>query len=399
MFLCRLGSRRQIQHRLNTPRVAAYLGRLARQELARVPHGDTVADVLVRLSVEALAAVRTDLVRQLIRSRRLEKFRLLGRDCLFTLDGTGHVVHGHEPSPFTEGCLTAKLSNGETLYYRPVLEAKLVTRTGLALSVETEFLENPPRREGQSKEDYKQDCELKGAYRLLPRLKKAFPELSVCLLLDGLYAGEPLFALADRLGWHFLVVLAEGSLPTVQREFAALIAHQPQNRKAHATKKAHQVIRWVNGIAYGDRTLNVLECVETPKDGSKPTRWLWGTDIPITPENAISLANEGGRQRWRTENEGFNVQKNGGYAMEHAYAENPTAARNLYLLLQIAHLFAQLFEAHLGGKKDVTHECGSLRNLAHDLLEALRTDPLPSDEDIEAFLNTPIQVRLHVDSS
>jgi hypothetical protein len=399
MFLCRLGSRRQIQHRLNTPRVAAYLGRLARQELARVPHGDTVADVLVRLSVEALAAVRTDLVRQLIRSRRLEKFRLLGRDYLFTLDGTGHVVHGHEPSPFTEGCLTAKLSNGETLYYRPVLEAKLVTRTGLALSVETEFLENPPRREGQSKEDYKQDCELKGAYRLLPRLKKAFPELSVCLLLDGLYAGEPLFALADRLGWHFLVVLAEGSLPTVQREFAALIAHQPQNRKAHATKKAHQVIRWVNGIAYGDRTLNVLECVETPKDGSKPTRWLWGTDIPITPENAISLANEGGRQRWRTENEGFNVQKNGGYAMEHAYAENPTAARNFYLLLQIAHLFAQLFEAHLGGKKDVTHECGSLRNLAHDLLEALRTDPLPSDEDIEAFLNTPIQVRLHVDSS
>jgi len=399
MFLCRLGSRRQIQHRLNTPRVATYLSRLARQELARVPHGDTVADVLVRLSVEALAAIRTDLVRQLIASRKLEKFRLLGRDYLLTLDGTGHVVHGHEPSPFTEGCLTRKLSNGETLYYRPVLEAKLVTRTRLALSVETEFLENRPRREKESEEDYKQDCELKGAYRLLPRLKEAFPELSVCLLLDGLYAGEPFFALADRLRWHFLVVLPDGSLPTVQREFEALIALQPQNRILHATKKAHQVIRWVNAIAYGDRTLNLLECVDTPEDGSKPKRWLWVTNIPITPDNALSLANEGGRQRWRTENEGFNVQKNGGYAMEHAYAENPTAARNFYLLLQIAHLFAQLFEAHLGGKKDVTHECGSLRNLAHDLLEALRTDPLPSDEDIEAFLNTPIQVRLDVDSS
>jgi len=37
--------------------------------------------------------------------------------------------------------------------------------------------------------------------------------------------------------------------------------------------------------------------------------------------------------------------------------------------------------------------------MADDLLEALRTDPLPSDEDIEVFLNTPIQVRLDVDSS
>jgi len=399
MFLCRLGSRRQIGHRLNTPRVAAYLSRIARQELARVPHGDTVADVLVHLSVEALGQLRTDLVRQLIVSRRLEKFRLLGTDYLVTLDGTGHVVCGHEPSPFTEGCLTRKLSNGETLYYRPVLEAKLVTRTGLALSVETEFLENPPRREGQSQEDYKQDCELKGAYRLLPRLKEAFPELSVCLLGDGLYAGEPFFALADRLRWHFIVVLADGSLPTVQREFEALVAVESKNKILHSTKKAHQVIRWVNDIAYGQRTLHVLECVDTPKDGSEPTRWLWATNIPITPENALSLANEGGRQRWRTENEAFNVQKNGGFAMEHAYAKDPTAARNFYLLLQIAHLFAQLFEAHLGGKKDVTHECGSLRNLAHDLLEALRTDPLPSDEEAEAFLNTPIQVRLDVDSS
>ncbi len=399
MFLCRLGSRRQIAHRLNTPRVAAYLSRIARQELARVPHGDTVADVLVRLSVEAIARLRTDLVRQLITGRTLEKFRLLGSDYLIALDGTGHLVCGHEPSRFTEGCLTKKLSGGETLYYRPVLEAKLVTRTGLALSVETEFLENRPRREKETEKDYKQDCELKGAYRLLPRLKGAFPKLSVCLLADGLYAGEPFFALADRLGWHFLVVLAEGSLPTVQREFLALIALQPQNRKPHTTKKARQVIRWVNDIAYDDRTLHVLECVETPNDGSEPTRWLWVTNIPISPENALSLANEGGRQRWRIENEAFNVQKNGGFAMEHAYAEHPTAARNLYLLLQIAHLFAQLFEAHLGGKKDVTHERGSLHNLADDLLEALRTDPLPTDEEITAFLDTAIQVRLDVDTS
>ena len=197
MFLCRLGARRKIHFVLNTPRLARYLSLLAEEHLDKVPHGDTVRDGLKVLAVQGLARLRTKLVAWLIEARRLEKFRLLGRHYLITLDGTGFLVLGNEPTPYTEGCLTTTLSNGETLYYRPVLEAKLVTRTGLVLSVGTEFPENP-RCKGQSEEDYKQDCELKGAYRLLPRLKEDFPCLEVCLLLDSLYACEPIFALCHR---------------------------------------------------------------------------------------------------------------------------------------------------------------------------------------------------------
>jgi len=393
MFVCRLGARRQIHYRLNLPPVAAYLGRLAGQALHRVPHGDTVGDLVACLVVEEVAALRTELVRSLLVRRQLERFRLLGTDYLVTLDGTGHLALGDSPSAFTEGCLTQTLPDGRTLYYRLVLEAKLVTPSGLALSIETEFIENVPR-EGRSEKDYKQDCELKGAYRLLPRLKEQFPELPICLLLDGLYAGEPLLALCEKHRWHFIIVLQEGSLPSVTAEFHTLIAHRPENTRIHYTPGARQVIRWVGDIDYQGRTLHVLECVETPNDGSKPTTWLWITNIPITRENAVALANLGGRQRWRTENEGFNVQKNGGYAMEHAYAKDPTAAKNFYLLLQIAHLLMQLFECRVGGKKDLQTRLGSLRNLAADLLEALRTQPLPDPEELEAFLATPIQVRL-----
>jgi len=80
--------------------------------------------------------------------------------------------------------------------------------------------------------------------------------------------------------------------------------------------------------------------------------------------------------------------------MEHAYAKDLTAAKNFCLLLQIAHLFVQLFECRVGGKKDVKARLGSLRNLAADLLEALRRDPLPAPHELEAFLASPIQVRL-----
>ena len=393
MFLCRLGARRQIHLTLNSPRVVGYLRRLVRQDLHRLPHGDTVANALARLLPEQIGALRTDLVRSMIRKRRLEGFRLLDRYYLVTLDGTGYLALGHEASAFTKGCLTQTLENGQTFYYRPVVEAKLVTRTGLAFSVETEFVENV-RREGQSEEDYKQDCEIKGAKRLLPRLKEAFPALPICLLLDSLYAAEPIFALCGQHQWRFIIVLKEGSIPTLHREFYDLVAQAPEHTRTRQTKKAKQVFRWVNDIDYGSRKLHVLECVETPNDGTRPTRWLWVTNIPISRENCVELANKGGRLRWKTENEGFNVQKNGGYAMEHAYAKDPQAAKNFYLLLQIAHIFAQLFECRMGGKKRVTHDFGSLRNLARELLRAFLRDDLPPACDLEAFLNTPIQVRL-----
>lgn len=393
MFVCRLGARRQIHLRLNLPTVAAYLGRLALQALHRVPHGDTVADLVGVLLVEELAELRTGLLRCLIERRMLEGSRLLGTYYLVALDGTGHLALGEAPSRFTEGCLTQKLPNGGTLYYRYVLEAKLVSASSLALSMGTEFVENP-RREGQSDEDYKQDCELKGTYRLLPRLRDQFPQLPICLLLDSLYAKEPIFALCQKHRWHFIIILKEGSLPSVYDDFQRLITLRPDQTRIRYVKGARQDIRWVNDIAYQSRTLNVLECVETPNDGSPATTWLWVTDIPITRENAIPLANSGGRQRWRIENEGFHVQKQGGYAMEHAYAQDPTAAKNFYLLLQIAHIFVQLFECRVGGKKDIKARLGSLRNLAADLLEALRRDPLPPAEELEAFLATAIQVRL-----
>jgi len=393
MFACRLGARRQIHHRLHRPNVAAYLGRLACQALHRVPHGDTVADLVGVLLAEELGKVRTALVRSLIERRMLEGFRLLNTDYLITLDGTGHLALGDTPSKFTEGCLTQKLPDGRTFYYRYVLEAKLVARSSLALSVGTEFVENV-RRAGQSDEDYKQDCELKGAYRLLPWLNDQFPQLAICLLLDGLYAKEPIFALCQKLHWHFLIVLKEGSLPSVYDEFYRLLPERNEPTLVRDIKGARQDIRWVNDIAYQNRTLGVLECVETPNDGSQPTRWLWVTNIPITPENATPLANQGGRQRWRTENEGFHAQKHGGYAMEHAYAKDPTAAKNFYLLLQIAHTFAQLFERRIGGKRDLKARFGSLRNLANQLLEALRTDPLPPADELDAFLAAAIQIRL-----
>ena len=49
-----------------------------------------------------------------------------------------------------------------------------------------------------------------------------------------------------------------------------------------------------------------------------------------------------GRLRWKIENEGFNTQKNHGYALQHKYARvSWRAAKNYYQCLQIGHLINQ----------------------------------------------------------
>ena len=134
--------------------------------------------------------------------------RLLDHYYLVAIDGTGVLVFSER---HCAQCLT-RTHLGVTTYYHPVLEAKLVTTTGFAFSLLTEFIENP----GET--PTKQDCELKAFYRLAARLKQRFPRLPICLLLDGLYAGGPTFTICEQAGWKYLITLQDGDLPSVHRD-------------------------------------------------------------------------------------------------------------------------------------------------------------------------------------
>jgi hypothetical protein len=105
-------------------------------------------------------------------------------------------------------------------------------------------------------------------------------------------------------------------------------------------------------------------------------------------------SSRGERQRWRIENGGFGVQKHGRYAMEHAYAKEPMAVEDSSFLLQLAHLFVQPLECRFGGKNDIRACLVSLRNLAADLLESLRTAPLPTPAKLDALLARAIEAHL-----
>jgi len=391
MYVSRLGARRQIKHLLSTDGVRGRLAALCDGEaVPAVPHGDTVDDYLASVAPAAVQAVPQAMVRSLLEARRLEAFRLLGQYYLLTVDMSGHLYLGDTPSAFTEGCLTQQADDGRTLYYRPVCEAKLVTNTGLALSIGSEFVENPP---GLDPAKDTQDSELPAAERLFERVKTAFPGFAFCTLLDSRYCNETGFAICRKNDWRFLITLKEGSLPSVWNEFQTLRQLVPQNRRRVVVDNVAYDYAWVDDIPYGNYKLNVLECRFTDSKGDHC--FVWVTDLAVTANTCHALAQEGGRNRWKTENEGFRTQKHGGFEMEHAYAKRPTSAKNFYFLLQAAHILSQMLECYCRGKSHVKQTFGSLRNLARLLLESLRRDALPDIETLRNFLDEPIQVRLN----
>lgn len=382
LFLLKLGARRQLNYEFESEEMVKNVEVLAKEKIERIPHDGTLEYLLERLSPVELCWLRTNMVNSLIRKKCLNKYRLLG-SYLIAIDGSGYLTFKDK---HCEHCLKVE-KDGKVLYYRhPVLEAKLVMSNGMAFSIETEFIENPDRRVAI------QDCELKAFQRLAERLKRSFPQLKICLLLDGLYANQPVIDLCNKNRWKYIITFKEGSMPEVYKEYETLKKLSKENCGEYEEEKIKQRYYWATDVLQYKDTLNVnvLECIETKK--GKEKKFVWLTNFSINESNFMEIGG-GGRLRWKIENEGFNTQKNGGYGLEHPYSEHIVALKNFYLLLQIAHIISQLMEKGSLLVDEVKKAFGSIRNLSRRLLESLRTSVF-NPIDIQSIESSRFQIRL-----
>ena len=376
LFLLRLGSKRRIKYKLQTKYFLENINRLCKGYSRKVAHHDTVEYFLEKLKPEEVYRVRHKMVHRLIRMRALEKYRLMGKYYMIAVDGTGHLVFSQRHCPH---CLTRKKDGKILYYYHNVLEAKIVTGTGLTVSVETEFILNS---DGATK----QDCELNAFYRMAKRLKKKFPQLSICLLLDSLYAAGPVMDIAEKYGWKYITTFKEGSMSDRYDEFRRLKELCPENTLADSSGWVNRKYSWVKGIYHKGNYFDVLELSEETPD--KNTRFVFMTNIDVRNNNIEKIA-RGGRSRWKIENEGFNIQKNRGFNLEHPYSQDEISMKNLYLLLQIAYMISQLMEKGSLLADKIQKSFGSATSVFEQLLEDLRTKTFGTD-----FFKKPMQIRL-----
>jgi hypothetical protein len=322
------------------------------------------------------------------------------------MDGSGYLVFHF---PHCEHCLTCQCGE-RTMYRHQVLEAKILGPAETVLSLGTEFIDNRHLANtpaAASEEKRKQDCELKASRRLLTGVRQEFPHLRLCLTLDALYACGAGFALGKDFKMSFVIVFKEGSIPTLYREFQTLLELCPDNRLEKTSDGWRHVLRWVDDLPYTDSDKREwkLKAIHYKGEGpgGKLSQWAWlvSADLVVSKASVEGIVWRAGRPRWREENQGFNVQKNSGLNLEHAYSEKDHFGV-YYLLMQIAHILLQLLEkgsllrqlAQQAGKRSAVALLGSLKNIAEFLVESLRNLVWPAE-----VFDPQDKIQIRLDSS
>ncbi|WP_349011312.1 transposase [Mediterraneibacter gnavus] len=321
---------RSTSEEFNDETVIENIGVLCGEELRELPYWETINNYLKRFSSEELQKVIWRLVYRLIRSRAFEDARFRGKYWQVIIDGTQLYRSRKDLGEHSLFCRKKKGTEEEyTEYYYYVLEAKVVLHEKIQVSILTEFIENEKR------EVDKQDCEQKGAKRLMERLKQEFPMLKICICGDSLYASEGFFKECRKKKWKYILRYKEGSIPSINQEYEVL-KKQEKNRQ----EKPEGVYDYVTGIDYRGESINVIE-YESKEEKKK---FLYVTNLSITGRNGKETV-ERGRWRWKIENEGFNTQKKQGYYLEHRFSHDYQGMKNHYYMIQIGHMIAQIIEA------------------------------------------------------
>ena len=359
--ICDIRSMQRMTSSFNTEECIANTALITgKNELSEIPHYVTVNDFLSRLDPNELSAIRTKIVNALIRKRSFENARFLNKYWLIIVDATQLYTFKERND---DQCLTRTYTNKETgekttQYYHSVLEAKIVLGDDLVISIASEFIENDgedaERQKKMSVEEIKQDCETKAFKRLATKLKSAFPRLPICIMGDSLYASEKVFQICNDNQWKYLIRFKDGSIPSVASEFHILKEREIQNQRDGA--------RWINGISYNKRLVNVMEFIF--QETKNELRFQWITNLEITKKKVLEYA-ETGRKRWMIENEGFNIQKNHRYEITHVNSKNYNAMKNHYLITQIADIILQLYEKAIPIIKELKK---TIKNISSDLL-------------------------------
>lgn len=351
-LLCGIKSMRETTLKFNTEETIQNIANLLGIELEEIPHYDTINNVFEKLEIEELRKIQKYMINRLIRSKMFDKYRFKGKYFQIVVDGTGiesfkkrHCKH----------CLKRTYNKGEeneyNIYYHYVLEAKLVVGD-MVISLDSEFIEN----EDENVE--KQDCELRAFNRMVERIKREYPRLPVIISADALYCVEPVMKLCKKNKWEYIIRLKEERQKLLGEEIKCL----------EKAEKEEEIKYW-NELKYGEihnqREANVIKYYDKKED--KTTEFLWITSFKITETNKKEIVNFG-RQRWRIENEGFNMQKNGTFDIEHIYSMNYNAMKAHYFFIQFAHTIRQLLEK---GLKYVTEIKMSIKEVSAAITQTL----------------------------
>ena len=324
-LMCEIKSMNALTREFNTEEAIENIAKICGLKLEEIPHCDTINDVFKNVDVKEIEEIRKYMIVKMIRNKMLEKFKIRGKYYHIVVDGTGLATSRKK---YNKNCLVKNKTDKKGVEYQEystyVLEAKLVVG-GMVFSIGSEFVEN------ETEDVSKQDCEINAFKRLAEKIKKEYPRLKIIISGDALYANKSVMDICEGNGWKYIIRFKEGSIPNLYKEFETIVKTDNESEIDEYS--------YVTKLDYQSKKTNIIKYI----DKKKGTEFMYMTDLPITNRN-IKETIYLGRKRWKIENEGFNVQKNGTFDIGHLYSKDSTAIKVHYLMIQIAHIIRQLLE-------------------------------------------------------
>jgi len=308
--------------------------------VATIPKDTQMRDVIDMLPTVALGDIFPNFLNRLQRGRQLDQYRFLNDKYLIPLDGTEYFSSEKISCPF---CLKTEPSKGSLRYHHQILQAVIVhpdIRQVIPL-----FPEPIQNSDGYTK----QDCEMNAGKRIVEKIRKAHPKLSIIIAGDDLYSKQPFIDALKANGMSYILV-AKPTDHKILFEWVGEITAmgEAEHFELIDKKGKRHKYQWINDLPLNGSPnadhVNFFQYWIIDKKGKTTYRNSWVTDLLVSRENVQRLV-KGGRARWKIENETFNTLKNQGYHIEHNYGHGKQyLSMNFFVLNLLAFFVHQILE-------------------------------------------------------
>jgi hypothetical protein len=359
-------------------------------QVKNIPQQKRMRTFIDKIKPEYFHPAFTDVIKQIKASKALKQFEFNGK-FLCPVDGTQYFCTKCD-GVSCKHCLIKNHRNGTKTYSHSVVVPMIVHPSlKQVLPLVTEEIRN---EDGAKK----QDCEINASKRLIPKLKRLYPDLPLVIMGDGLYAKQTLIDLITENNYDYMLVVSPdyntGFLEEVERrrEVGRIAT------KEFCKSGKHYCYEWSSEIGFkktGETTdSNYIALTITDVNTEKVTyKNTWATNLAVSEKNIVDLVTAA-RSRWKVENEGFNILKNHDYELEHNYGHGEeNLAFNFFQLTLLSHLYHQAHELNDKLYLEVKEKKETKKNFWDSIRSAIRNILFDCWEDLFRYLLNPPRMR------
>lgn len=266
---------------------------------------------------------------QLQRGKELEEYSFIDGYYLMSGDGTGFFS---SKTTHCDDCCVKCHRDGSNTYYHQMMCAAIVHPDHATVFP---FCPEPITNQDGSE---KNDCERNAAERLYRHIRREHPHLPLIVTEDALGSNGPRVHLLKELDMRFILV----AKPDGNKSIFEFLKGVQFQEHIHTNDDQIYKMRFINNVplndSHNDLMVNFFELWVYDKNNNVQYHNSWITDITITTSNVYRLC-QGGRAKWKIENETFNTLKNQGYHFEHNFGHGFKHLSTVFALLMFLAFF------------------------------------------------------------